>query len=153
YGSLVPFEYRSRTWDDAAGAFVRAMRYRARIDSRSDALANVLLGVPLGFGLLGLVFVDKPQNRFRSDAGLPPRPEAGRGESWLVREVVLGLCLLPGCLAFAAAVEFAQLYFPARTCSGADVLCQGFGALLGMAAWVLLGRRLVDRARAAWNAA
>ncbi|HJZ59197.1 MAG TPA: hypothetical protein VKE74_29905, partial [Gemmataceae bacterium] len=43
YGSLVPFEYRSRTWDDAAGAFVRAMRYRARIDSRSDALANVLL--------------------------------------------------------------------------------------------------------------
>src|SRR5262249_48298288 len=60
---------------------------------------------------------------------------------------------LPGCFAFAAAVEFAQLYFPARTCSGSDVLCQGTGAALGMAAWVVAGRWLVGHARTSWTGA
>src|SRR5207248_2325426 len=60
YGSLVPFEFRSRGAGEAADSFLWAMTRRAVPQSRSDALANVLLGVPLGFGLLGLARVDRP---------------------------------------------------------------------------------------------
>src|SRR5205814_5993342 len=84
------------------------------------------VGVPLGFGLLGLARVDRPGK---------------------ARAVLTGVLLLPACLGFAAAVEFAQLYVPVRTCAGSDVLCQGFGAALGMAGWVLVGQRLTEQAR------
>jgi len=131
YGSLVPFEFRSRSWDDATDAFVWAMGNRTFFESRSDVLANLLLGVPLGFGLLGLMFVDRPENRRR--------------------EIVLGLIVLPGCLGFAAIIEFLQLLFPLRTCAGSDVFCQGFGAAVGMLLWIAIGRRLVVHARAFWS--
>ena len=130
YGSLVPFESRSRPWGEVTDAFVWAMANRWWPESRSDGVANVLLGVPLGFGLLGLVCVDR---RSRLAA-------IGRG-----------LLLLPACVGVAAGVEFVQLYFPARTCSGSDVLCQGLGSALGMTAWVLFGQRLTEHARAIWS--
>lgn len=129
YGSLVPFTLRAQPPDDPGSAFRRAMTSRAAIDSRSDALANVLLGVPLGFGLLGLCRVGTP-NR------------AG--------DVAAGAALLPVCVAFAAAVEFAQLYTTDRQCTGSDVLCQGVGAAVGMAVWVAAGRRLVGHAADLW---
>src|SRR5262249_35162595 len=65
------------------------------------------------------------------------------------RAVLTGVLLLPACLAFAAAVEFAQLYVPVRTCAGSDVFCQGFGAAVGMAGWGLLRPRLTGQARQA----
>jgi VanZ family protein len=98
--------------------------------SRSDALANVLLGVPLGFAFLGLACLDR----------------VGRGA--VIRR---GLLLLPACLGFAAVIEFVQLCFPARTCAASDVVCQGLGAAIGMAAWVLFGQRLTEQARAVWS--
>ena len=93
------------------------------------SLANVLLGVPLGFCLLGARRVDRP----------------GRGAA-----VRAGLVLWPGCVALAAAVEFAQLYFPGRTSSATDVLAQGVGAAVGMAGWVLAGQWLTDVVRRVW---
>jgi VanZ family protein len=132
YGSLVPFGFRPRDPAEAAASFRWAMANRVVPQSRSDALANVLLGVPLGFGLLGAFRADRP--------GVRPA-------------VLTGLALLPGCAALAAAVEYAQLNFPARTCSGSDVLCQGVGAAAGMALWVVAGRRLTAEARRAWNGA
>ena len=132
YGSLVPFDYRPRPWGEVVDSFAWAMRNRALPESRSDGVANVLLGIPLGFALLGLVCVDRttPVYRFA-----------------LVRAVLL----LPLCTLVAAGAEFAQLYFPARTCSGSDVLCQTLGAALGMAAWVVAGQRLTAEARAVWG--
>lgn len=126
YGSLVPFEFRSRDPGEAADSFVWAMTRRPLPESRSDGLANVLLGVPLGFGLLGLFRLDRP----------------GR-----LRSAGVGLLLLPGCAAFAAAIEFAQLYVPVRTCAGSDVLCQTVGAAIGMTGWLLVGQRFVEQAR------
>jgi VanZ family protein len=126
YGSLVPFAFTDRSWGAAVEAFPGAVRDRLVPDSRSDALANLLLGVPLGFALLGAVRADRP----------------GRG-----KDVAVGLLLLPGCLLFAAAVEFAQLFTPERTCAGSDVVLQTLGAALGMAAWVVAGRRLTKEAR------
>lgn len=131
YGSLVPFEYRPRSWDEATDSFVRLMRERLMFASRSDALANVLLGMPLGFGLLGLIFAER------------------RAEP--LREGLFGLLLLPGCGLFAASIEFAQLYFPLRTCAGSDVICQMIGAVFGMAIWLVCGRRLAGFGRDFWN--
>ena len=132
YGSLVPFDYHSRPWAEVVAAFRWAMTNRWWIESRSDGIANVMLGIPLGFGLLG--FLQTGRSTRKGDA-------------------LLGVALLPACLAFAAAVEFAQLYVPERTCSGSDVLCQGLGAVLGMAGWVIAGRWLMAHAEAAWNGA
>ena len=60
-----------------------------------------------------------------------------------------GLLLLPACAVFSAAVEFAQLYVPVRTCSGSDVLAQTVGAALGMSGWLLGGQRLTEEVRKA----
>src|ERR1700722_5221257 len=129
FGSLVPFEFRSRTWDDAVDSFVWAMTYRIKWESRSDGIANVMLGVPLGFGLLGMLCAD-------------------RAVPWR-RAGLYGLAMLPGCCAFAAGVEFAQLFVPVRTCAGSDVLAQTIGSAIGMAGWLICGQWLTDEIRKA----
>ena len=128
YGSFVPFRFQGRPLGEAWDTFAWVMQTRWRVESRSDLLANVLLGVPLGFGLLGARRVDR----------------SGRGQA-----VRTGLALWPGCVAFAAAVEFVQLYIPGRYSSASDVIAQGAGAAVGMAGWVLAGQRLTDAARRA----
>ncbi len=117
FGSLVPFDFRDRP--DAAEAFAQGMTPPFVAVSRSDAVVNVLLGVPLGFALLGAACGGRSV----------PVPRVTR----------LGLALLPGCVLFSAAVEFAQLYTPARFCSGSDVIAQTIGAAVGMAGWIACG--------------
>ncbi len=127
-GSLVPFAFQARPWGEAREAFIQAMT-ELRIESKSDVVVNVMLGVPLGFALLGLLCADRGTSRTRA--------------------ALLGLAMLPGCAVFSAAVEFAQLYTPGRTCSGLDVLSQTLGAALGMAAWLVCGQRLTHEIRKA----
>ena len=129
YGSLVPFAFRARPLGDATESFAWAMANRALPESRSDGIANVLIAVPLGFALLGWACVDRPGVR---------------------RAAVCGLAMLPACVLLAAAVEFAQLFLPTRTCAGSDVFAQGIGAALGMVVWVAVGQRLTGHARAVW---
>ncbi len=126
YGSLVPFRFGPRTND-----FDRVLAEGVNVASRSDAVANMMLGVPLGFALLGLVCVDRNW----------PRAKAAK----------VGLLLLPVCVLFTTAVEYAQLYTLTRTCSASDIVAQGLGAAAGMAAWVLIGQRFTGRARAVWE--
>jgi VanZ family protein len=128
-GSLVPFRFQSLSWAEASGGFVRAMTAQLEIDSKSDVIVNVMLGVPLGFALLGLLCADRQVSRNHA--------------------VLLGLAMLPGCAAFSAAVEFAQLYVPSRTCSGMDVLSQTVGAALGMTAWLGCGQWFTEQVRKA----
>lgn len=129
YGSLVPFEFRARPWGETVDAFSFAMSSRLKIQSRSDALANVMLGVPLGFSLLGLLCVDRKSKH---------------------REMVCGVAILPACVLFSAMVEFAQLYCPTRTCAGSDVLMQAIGVVIGSVGWFILGQWLTEQARKAW---
>lgn len=129
YGSLVPFAFRDREFGEAANSFLWAMTRRAVPQSRSDAVANVLLGVPLGFALLGLCRLGKASR---------------------IGDVLTGATLLPGCLLFAAGVEFAQLFALSRTCSGSDVICQALGAVVGMTGWVVAGRWLVRQGVEVW---
>lgn len=126
YGSLVPFDFRWREPGDAVGSFAWAMRFRTGIESKSDGLANFLLGVPLGFAVLGGLRVD-------------------RGRGWdTVRTAALAW---PGCAGLAVAVEFLQLYLPTRMCSGADVYAQSLGSAVGMVGWLAAGQRFTDVAR------
>jgi VanZ family protein len=129
YGSLVPFHFRPRPWDEVLGAWQWVLVNRWAIDSRSDWAANVLLGMPLGFCLLGALRVDRPGARAAARTAL---------------------AVWPVCVLFAAAVEFAQLYFPGRTSSLSDVVAQGLGSAAGMLGWVLAGPRLTRWARTVW---
>lgn len=129
YGSLVPFEFRARPAERIFEAFTGAMTQRVKIQSLSDAFANFLLGVPLGFALLGWTCVDR---------GSP------------AREIRLGLLFLPTCILFSTFVEFLQLYCPKRTCAASDVLMQAVGVVAGMLGWIFAGQWLTGHARRLW---
>ena len=133
YGSLVPFHFRALPLGEAVDAFRAVLSAGVKIASRSDAGANLLLGVPLGFALLGCVCADRARTGGRA--------------------VAIGLLLLPVCALFAACVEFAQLFTPERTCAASDIVAQALGAAVGMVAWVLFGQRLTAGAVAVWTRA
>ncbi len=130
YGSLVPFNYHARSWDDAVSAFRWVLQTRMKIESRSDYLANCLLGVPLGYFLLGMLRVDRP--------GVLP-------------SVFWASVLLPICTVFSACVEFSQLYFPGRTCSGSDIAAQAVGSAIGIIAWLVFGQSVTNSVRKIWG--
>jgi glycopeptide antibiotics resistance protein len=120
YGSWVPLDFQARDpvavwaalWQWTPAAALRAQRL--------DTAVNVLLTVPLGFGL----------------ALLRARPD-GR-VSWLAR-VGIVLAVLP----LSLGVEWVQGFLPGRSESLGDVLAQTLGTALG----VLLQRVFGDRAR------
>ncbi len=124
YGSLVPFEYRTLSFSDATAKFQKILSARLGIDSRSDFLANGLLGVPLGFFLLAALRADR-------------RPNPG-ATAWT------GIAIWPLCVFFAASVEFSQLWFPGRTCSLSDIVAQAIGSAIGMFLWTMAGSTLTD---------
>ena len=128
YGSLVPFHFQARPLDEALGTFRWVLQTRVGVESRSDVLANCLLGVPLGFCLMGAL---------RADRG------GTRGS------LVAAAFAWPACVGLAVGVEFAQVFIPGRTPSGNDVLAQGLGAAAGVAAWLVAGPRLTGFARRA----
>lgn len=134
YGSLVPFVFHTRPLDEAIGTFRWLLQTRVTIESRSDAIANVLLGVPLGFALMGAIRADR----------------AGAAGNMVAAAVVW-----PTCVGLALAVEFSQMFVPGRTPSGADVLAQGVGSAVGVGAWLTFGpwgtafvRQVLDNPRA-----
>lgn len=130
YGSLIPFEYVPRTWDDALGAWNWVCHNRIYYESRSDFAANALLGFPLGFCLLGALRLDR---------------------KGLATTIAVAVLLTPLCIAFAAAVEFSQLWFPKRTCAISDVIAQSLGSIVGMSWWIVCGQWLTNYARQMWE--
>lgn len=93
-----------------------------------DVPLNVLLFVPLGFGLAGL-FRNHRRRRFHRLGGISE------------------ICIICGfLLLLSVLLEAAQLFLPARAPSVADVAANGLGALLGIGlyrAWAMgLGRAL-----------
>ena len=130
YGSLVPFNYHARSWDDAVSAFRWVLQTRMKIESRSDYLANCLLGVPLGYFLLGMLRVDRPG---------------------VLTSLFWASVVLPICTVFSACVEFSQLYFPGRTCSGSDIAAQAVGSAIGIIAWLVFGQSVTNSVRKIWG--
>ena len=119
YLSFVPFDFEPRSFYEACRSFVWVLNTRTFIVSRSDFIANGLLGVPLGFFLLGAVRVD-------------------RGGLW--RNSLIALTLWPICVVYPALVEFGQLFFHGRTSSATDIAAQAAGSAGGMILWMIVGR-------------
>ncbi len=130
YGSFVPFHFRAVPLGEAIDSFRDVLAGGVKVSSRSDAVANVLLGIPLGFALLGFFCADRTR-----------------------RSLVTALLLLPACALFAGVVEFAQLFTLERSCSASDIAAQTLGAAIGMTAWLLRGPQLLDGALAVWHRA
>jgi VanZ family protein len=124
YGSLIPFEYRPRSFDAAVQAFQRIPYLRLGVASRADWVANVLLYIPLAFLLTG--------------AAASARSATAR--------LAGTLAAIAFCLGLAVAVEFAQLFFPPRTVSQNDLIAEAIGTGLGVALWYAAGERILDLA-------
>ena len=116
YGSLVPLDWRPMPFDQALAAFRHIPFLTLGIESRADWIANGVLYAPLGFLSASLLLT----SRWR-----------------LVRGLALPVALA-GCLALAVGVEFTQLFFPPRTVSLNDLIAEGIGSLVGVAASPLL---------------
>jgi VanZ family protein len=120
YVSLLPFRFQSVALDTAWRHFAAAMTtWPARLP-RANFLANLLLFVPIGFGLAGARLADGP--------GRPVVPA-------LV--IALAASVVTSLMA-----EFLQAFAPGRVVSGADVVAQTTGCLLGLAIWTLVGQGL-----------
>lgn len=126
YASLIPFSFQALTFGEARVSFEYILRREIALDSRSDFLANILLALPLGFFASAAWGVD----RLRFPLAV-----------WQVPLVIAT------CACFSAALEFSQLWVPARTSSQNDVAAQTIGAACGAAAWLMLGQRVTDWVR------
>ena len=116
YGSLVPFEYREYTFDQAIELFADIRYLDLGVESRADWVANIVLYVPLAFlgcaWLVGLRSVGK------------------------LRYLAFFL-IFAFCIAVAVAVEFTQIFFAPRTVSLNDLLAETLGTLGGLAVFSL----------------
>jgi len=114
YGSLLPFEYRDHTLEEALALFANIRYLNLGVSSRADWVANIVLYVPLAFLCC---------------AWLPGMRETGTRHHF---------ALLPAlviCLCVAVAVEFTQIFFAPRTVSLNDLLAETLGTLGGIGLW------------------
>jgi glycopeptide antibiotics resistance protein len=125
HGSLVPYQFVPRESEEVWEAVDQKLSDIGAI-SRSDVIANWLLGVPLGFCLLGAFRVDQDNT---------------------ISTILVAVILFPLCLVLSIGVEFAQLYCPSRMCALSDVLAQAVGVITGYSAWMLTGQRFTDMVR------
>jgi glycopeptide antibiotics resistance protein len=125
YGSLVPLDWTPRPFDEAWRAFQSMPFLRLGAGDRADWVANILLMIPFGFLLTGVL----------------DRLGAARG-------IAFALAFL-AALGLALAIEFGQIFFPPRTVSVNDIVAEAIGAALGAGLWVWRGDRLL-RAISGW---
>jgi VanZ family protein len=129
YGSLVPFDFHPRPLAEAWAEFLALRLAPVGIQSRADWAANVLLFVPLAFLWC---------------AALWPR------RRWVRATVALGVWA--AAVLLSAAIEFAQSFFPSRSVSLNDIVAEGLGAALGVAAYAFTGARIAVWLGAWWTA-
>ncbi|HEY6510030.1 MAG TPA: VanZ family protein, partial [Vicinamibacterales bacterium] len=118
YVSLLPFRLEPVAWDVAWTHFARVMTSWPRRVPRANFLANLLLFVPIGFGLAGAWLADRPRRRFASAA----------------------LMALPLSLLVSFGAEFAQEFAPRRVVSVLDVVAQALGCGVGLVLWAAGGQ-------------
>lgn len=123
YGSLIPFELRPLTLDQALASF----RHIAYLDlgaaSRADWIANLVLYVPLAFFSCSAVLGLRRTRRLSA---------------------VILIGTLAFCVAIAVVVEFIQQFFCPRTVSLNDLLAETLGSACGIGLW-RYGRHRIAR--------
>lgn len=122
YGSLVPLELKSLSLSQALSQFAAIPYFSIGARGRADLIANLLLYIPLTFLLCIRIAAQRP------------RPWAA------------AISVFAGCVAFAIAIEFTQLWFPPRTVSLNDLLAETIGSALGVLISLTFGRRLLGAA-------
>jgi VanZ family protein len=128
YGSLVPLDLHEKTLPAAWAEFMDRMSPEALVISRSDFVANILLGVPLGF--FGMGYLTR-ENRSR-------------------HPLAAGFAVIAGAFMLAAAVELGQLFVPERTTSLSDIIAQTLGASIGVGVWFAVGGYVTRYVRGLW---
>jgi glycopeptide antibiotics resistance protein len=130
FGSLVPFDYHPLPFEQALALWRSLDVVHAKISSRSDFVANILLFVPLGWFFMGAACVDRPR--------------------WV--GLLAAAFVAPLCAGLSLVIECSQVYFPSRVFSASDIVAESLGGLVGTSAWLALGQRATDWARGAWTA-
>ncbi len=124
YGSLVPFNFRPMSFDQAWDDFWFHQDWgRIDLGNRSDWGANVLLFVPIAFFGMGLWCVDR-KSRLWKAAGMV---------------LVIGFCAASSLM-----IEFFQSFIHARVPSHDDVYAQAVGTLVGIVCWFGFGQILTN---------
>lgn len=130
YGSLVPLQYEARSFDSAVRAFRDLPFLRLGIESRADWVANLLLFIPLAMLFAEWLSLDRLKRLTRIGA-------------YATLAALLAL--------LAGAIEFTQLYFPARTVSQNDIAAESLGGLIGLGIHWTWGARLRALSGRLWN--
>ena len=117
YVSLLPFRLEAVPLDAAWRHFTLAMTTWPDRLPRANFLANLLLFVPIGFGLAGARLADR-------DGG---------------RSGAVALALLSS-VAVSLAAEFLQVFAPRRVVAASDVVAQTAGCGVGLVTWALVGQ-------------
>lgn len=129
YGSLVPLQFVAIPWAEAVRRFQSIPFLELGITSRADWVANLLLFIPLTF--VGLsAWCDR----------------CIRPWSWWRAAL-----MLVAAVGLAVALEFTQLYFPARTVSQNDIAAEALGGLIGIIAFRFWGARFRATIDAWWG--
>ena len=110
YGSLVPLDYRSHSFDEAWAIFQNVPYLNLGAASRADWIANGVLYVPVGF--LTCHWLSHAFQR-------------------LPTVILLALAAVFS-IELAVGVEFTQISFPPRTVSLNDIYAECIGGFLGM---------------------
>jgi len=123
YESLIPFQYRPVSLNDAIANFLHLRWEPLGPGDRGDWIGNIVLYLPLGFFLSGAL---------------------GR------RSRVVGFLFAAALgTVIAVGLEFAQTWASPRTVRLNDVVAEAIGAALGAGAWVFCGPALVRAVREA----
>lgn len=120
YGSLVPLDFHYLPFSKAVETFRHIPFLHLGIGSRADWVANLILFIPLGFLLCGLI----------------ARPT---GVLTMAPAVILVSVF---SIVLSGAIEFTQIYFPQRTVSQNDIYAECFGGIIGSVSWAVFGPRI-----------
>ncbi len=112
YGSLVPLNFTARPIGEAIEIFRHIPFLRLGIDSRADWVANLLLFVPLSFGIAQCVRISERRSLLGAAVGY--------AAIWTF------------CSALCVGIEFTQIFFPPRVVSQNDILAESLGAGFGL---------------------
>jgi VanZ family protein len=130
YASVLPFRFRRLPLDLAIEHFTTLMMspLPGRI-SRTNFLANVLLFVPIGFGMAGAFLLDRR-----------------RTVAAVFRTAAATLAL---SLAVSITAEFLQEFVPGRVPTRSDVEAQVVGWAIGFGCWLVAGQWITEWLRQA----
>ncbi len=116
YGSLLPLDFHPLSLHDIRLAIIGATTSLVSA-SLTDRLVNVLLSIPIAFFAFGAF--SRPGNA--------------------VRSLFTAFLVFTLCVVLASAIEFLQLFLPARTSSLADIIAQSIGTVSGIVLWTIAG--------------